>query len=79
MGKGYRHLGLKDRDTISEMERKGHTMAEIAAAEGRSKSTISRELKRNSTPAYKAYLPCKAHERAVMEGWKCCLSEPGAP
>ena len=65
MGKGYRHLSLKDRDTISEMKRDGHSMAEIAVALGRSKSTISRELKRNSTPAYKCYLSCKAHERAV--------------
>jgi IS30 family transposase len=65
MGKGYRHLSLEDRDTISEMRRQGHTMAEIATAVGRSKSTISREVKRNSTPAYRVYLPCKAHERAV--------------
>jgi len=65
MGKGYRHLSLEDRDTISEMKRQGHRLAEIARALGRSKSTISRELKRNSTPAYRVYLSCKAHERAV--------------
>ncbi len=65
MEKGYRHLSLEDRDTISEMKRQGHSMAEIAAALGRSKSTISRELKRNSTPAYKLYRSCKAHEQAV--------------
>ena len=65
MEKGYRHLSLEERDMISEMKRNEYTMAEIAGALGRSKSTISRELRRNSTPAYKVYLPCKAHERAV--------------
>ena len=65
MGKGYRHLSLEDRDTISEMKRQGHTIGEIAEVLGRSKSTISRELRRNATPSYRVYLPCKAHERAV--------------
>ena len=46
-------------------KRQGHRLAEIARALGRCKSTISRELKRNSTPAYRVYLSCKAHERAV--------------
>jgi IS30 family transposase len=32
---------------------------------GRSKSTLSRELRRNATPAYKVYLSHRAHERAV--------------
>jgi IS30 family transposase len=65
MGKGYRHLSLEDRETISEMKQQGHTVSEIAEVLGRFKSTISRELKRNSTPAYRVYLSCKAHERAV--------------
>lgn len=65
MGKGYRHLSLEDREIISEMKRQGHKLVEIALELGRSKSTISRELKRNSTPAYTLYRPCKAHERAV--------------
>ena len=65
MGKGYRHLSLEDRETISEMKRQGHTMAETAEVLGHCKSTISRELKRTSTPAYRVYLSCKAHERAV--------------
>ncbi len=65
MGKGYRHLSLEDRAAISEMKRNGHTMTEIAEVLGRSRSTISRELNRNATPAYRVYLSCKAHERAV--------------
>ena len=44
MGKGYRHLSLEERDTISEMKRNGHRLDEIAVALRRSKSTISREV-----------------------------------
>lgn len=33
---------------------------------GRSKATVSRELKHNSTPAYRVYLPHRTHERAVQ-------------
>ena len=65
-GKGYRQLGLEERDRIAEMRALGQTMGEIAEALGRSKATVSRELKRNSTPAYRVYLPHRAHERAVQ-------------
>lgn len=44
----------------------GQTMGEIAEALGRSKATVSRELKRNATPAYRVYLPHRAHERVVQ-------------
>lgn len=30
MGKKYRHLGLKERETISQMKRDGHVLQEIA-------------------------------------------------
>lgn len=66
MGKGYRQLGLEERDRIAEMRALGQTMGEIAEALGRSKTTVSRELKRNATPAYRVYLPHRAHERAVQ-------------
>jgi len=59
-------LGLEERDRRAEMRALGHTMGEIAEALGRSKATVSRELKRNSTPAYRVYLPHRAHERAVQ-------------
>ena len=65
MGKEYRQLGLEERDRIGEMKALGHTMGEIAEVIGRSKSTISRELKRNATAAYRVYLPHRAQERAV--------------
>ncbi|MDI6789653.1 MAG: helix-turn-helix domain-containing protein [Thermodesulfobacteriota bacterium] len=53
MGKKYRHISLEERDRIAEMKSLGQTVTEIAEALGRSKSTLSRELRRNSTPAYK--------------------------
>jgi IS30 family transposase len=65
MGKKYRHISLEERDRITEMKALGHTVTEIAEALGRSKSTLSRELRRNATPAYKVYLSHRAHERAI--------------
>ena len=65
MEKGYKHISLEERDRIAEMKSLGHTVTEIAMALGRSKSTLSRELMRNATPAYKVYLSHRAHERAV--------------
>src|SRR3990172_11641257 len=65
MGKRYRHISLEERDRIAEMKALGHMATEIAEMLGRSKSTLSRESRRNSTPAYKVYLSHRAHERAV--------------
>src|SRR4030042_5207869 len=65
MGKRYRHISLEERDRIAEMKSLGHTVTEIAEALRRSKGTLSRELRRNATPAYKVYLSHRAHERAV--------------
>ena len=56
MEKGYRHISLEERDRIAEMKSLGQTMTDMAIALGRSKSTLSRELRRNATPAYKVYL-----------------------
>lgn len=65
MEKGYKHIRIEERDRIAEMKSLGYKVTEIAKALGRSKSTLSRELRRNATPAYKVYLPHRAHERAV--------------
>ena len=65
MGKVYRHLSLTERDRITELRFQGISLREIANELGRSPSTLSRELKRNATPAYKLYLSHRAHERAV--------------
>ncbi len=42
------HLTLREREDIMLMRRDGRGVSEIARAIGRSKSTVSRELKRNS-------------------------------
>ncbi len=55
----------EDRDRITEMTAEGRRITEIAEALGRHKSTISREVKRNSSPAYRLYLSHRANERAV--------------
>src|SRR4030043_2222921 len=65
MKKGYRHSSLEERDRIAEMKSLGQTVTDMAMSLGRSKSTLSRELRRNATPAYKVYLSHRAHERAV--------------
>ena len=42
------------------------SLGEIAKALGRRKSTVSREIKRNSSPEYKLYLSHRAHGRAGL-------------
>lgn len=64
MGKQYNQLTLAERDQITIMHCEGRKMSEIAKALGRDKSTISRELNRNSSPEYKKYLSHRAHARA---------------
>jgi len=65
MEKRYKQLRLEDRDRITEMMAEGRGITEIAEALGRHKSSISREVRRNSSPAYSLYLSHRAHERAV--------------
>ena len=64
MGNAYSHLTLSERDVITTMLAQKKTLGEIAKALNRSKSTISRELQRNSSPEYKLYLSHRAHGRA---------------
>ena len=65
MGK-YKQLTLTERDVITTMLSEKKSLGDIAKALGRGKSTISRELKRNSSPEYKLYLSHRAHGRAVL-------------
>ena len=65
MGK-YKHLSLSERDTIMVMLWEKKSPSEIAKALGRDKSTISRELNKNSSPKHKKYLSHRAHQRAVQ-------------
>ncbi len=43
------HLTLEERDRIAELRHRGADQKEIAVALGRSRATISRELRRNRT------------------------------
>jgi IS30 family transposase len=65
MGKVYRHLSLTERDRITELTSAVMSLRMISKELGRSPSTLSRELGRNATPAYKVYLSHRAHDRAV--------------
>jgi IS30 family transposase len=58
-----RYLTLADREMISELRQAGKTQTEIAAAVGRSKSTISRELARG-TNKRGYYIASTAHRAA---------------
>jgi len=48
---------------------------EIAKALGRDKSTISRELNKNSSPKHKKYLSHKAHQRAMQRREKASCKQ----
>lgn len=57
----YRHLTRDDRDQIAGMLAAGLTQSRIAESVGKSKSTISRELRRNA-------LGCGGYSAAVADG-----------
>lgn len=58
-----RYLSLEDRETISELVQAGKSQTEIAEALGRSRSTVSRELKRG-TNKRGYYIASTAHRAA---------------
>jgi len=60
----YKHLSSEERDKIAVLRAQGNSLNNIAKMINRNKSTISRELKRNSSPTYDVYLPHKANHRA---------------
>jgi len=60
----YKHLSSEERDKIAILRAQGYFLNKIAKMINRNKSTISRELRRNSSPTYDAYLPHKANQRA---------------
>ena len=58
----YKHLSTKERESLLVLRKIGKTITEIAKELNRSKSTISRELKRNSTEGeYSAYAAAAAY------------------
>ena len=58
----YKHLTREERYQIHALRRQNISPAVIAAELNRSRSTITRELKRNAAP--QGYKPAKAHDRA---------------
>lgn len=61
----YKHLTREQRYAIYLGKQKKETLEMIARSIGVDKSTVSRELRRNSTPNGK-YVWCKAHERSEL-------------
>lgn len=64
MPKLYKQLTQSEREDIANLLSEGYSLGNIAKALGRNKSTISRELARNSAPQHQRYTPCRAHARA---------------
>jgi IS30 family transposase len=69
MDRGYDQLSLEDRCSIASLRCQGRSIRQIAAALGRSPSTISRELKRNAGVEI-GYRPSHAQERTRARRWK---------
>lgn len=59
----YKHLTREERYQIHTLRRQGVSLGCIAAELGRNRSTISRELQRNSAPT--GYKPASAHDKAM--------------
>ena len=57
----FKHLNKEERYTIYEMNLNNKSQQVIADSIGRSKSTISNELRRNRDSS--KYIPCAAHEK----------------
>jgi IS30 family transposase len=64
MGKHYSHLTVTERERLAKMYYEGQSLANMAKALRRSKSTISRELRRNGSPKRGLYRPCWAQVRS---------------
>lgn len=60
----YKHLSSEERDKIAVLRARGYSYGSIARAIDRDKATVFRELGRNRSPIYNAYLPHKADRRA---------------
>lgn len=66
----YHHLTLFERERASILLASGLSISAAAKSLGRSKSTISRELRRN-TPSHAHYIPCRAQRRYIKRRKSC--------
>ena len=69
MGRVYEQLSLEDRCEIARRREAASSIRQIAAAVGRSPSTVARELRRNGGQA-KSYKPGLAEELAGARRWR---------
>jgi transposase, IS30 family len=69
MGKSYSHISLEERYRIALLHEAGQSFGKIATALGRSPSTISREIERNSGRRV-GYKPAWADDVAWARRWK---------
>jgi IS30 family transposase len=69
MDRRYDQLSLEDRCSIASLRSQGRSIRQIAAALGRSPSTVSRELTRNAGIEI-GYRPSYAQERTKARRWK---------
>jgi transposase, IS30 family len=76
----YKHLSLEERTCIAVSLNMDCSLREIARVMKRSVSTISRELKRNSSPVEASYSPAPAQQRARKRSrWKRKRPKSEAP
>jgi transposase, IS30 family len=66
----HEHLSRDERYSIAGMLARGHSQAEIARCIGRSPSSISKEIRRNSCAYDGAYRAEKADDRAMARRWR---------
>jgi len=69
MGQNYRQLTLEERCAISILQKEGKSIQQIGAAMARSASTISREIKRNSSKR-NGYQASYAQQQTRGRRWK---------
>ncbi len=67
----YTHLSLEERKLISRFHEQGLSMGEMSGILRRSKSTLSREIKRNQ--GQKAYIPETAERKYLVRRQKECF------
>src|SRR5471032_1509870 len=60
----YTHLSADERDQLAVLKASGKSLRQIARRLGRSPSSLSRELRRNSSPARLDYFARPAHLRS---------------
>ena len=69
MGKEYNQLSMEERCRVSLLQREGYSLRKIASALDRSTSTVSRELKRNTSKT-KGYDASYAQAQTRSRRWK---------